>query len=124
MVHATSAKSAAEWFEADRCCFAPLVLSVFGSVPAAFPFSGWAVTVPERTTPIQYTLKPLYSLLPTGPKRTALKIVISAYVNSAGKYPSVDNRAGTGYGSVSEEAPTPSPIFNNLMRTSPVTQRP
>lgn len=74
------------------------------------------MTVPERTTPIQYTLKPLYSLLPTGPKRTALKIVIAAYVNSAGKYPSVDNRASAGFGSLSEEAPPPSPIFNNILR--------
>lgn len=87
------------------------VETTIGGIPF-INFYGWAATVPDRVTPIQYTLKPLYALLPTGAKRAALKTVLTAYLNSAGKYPSVDNRAQF-FGSLYEEAPPPTPVYNN-----------
>lgn len=77
---------------------------------------GWATTVPDRTTPIQYTLKPLYALLPSGPKRNALRTVLTAYVNSAGKYPSVDNRS-IFQGSLTQDMPPPTHVYNNGPRS-------
>lgn len=85
------------------------------------------MTVPERTTPIQYTLKPLYALLPSGAKREALKTVLTAYINSAGKYPSVDNRAsfvGDGEGPPGEPSPVYTPPTGKPPTQQPIVSPP
>lgn len=101
-------------FESMSAQIESRVETTIGGIPF-INFYGWAATVPDRTTPVQYTLKPLYALLPTSEKRHALKTVLTAYINSAGKYPSIDNRA-TYQGSLTQDFPPSTPVYNNAPR--------